>query len=228
MPSLRIRFNFFVFVVLAAAVLITVQIWKIQGPRKDMEKVVSRTNHLNINTLDTHNDMQDGLLKSTPALRKPRKFYVAFNYWEQLTMATNNLLALAALATFSGGQAVEPFIWNSNFRAKHPQLKLPTLASYFNLTLFNKKLLFHGYNTLATWKTFQDVCHDRLDLLMYLIYEPQATRLRQKRNVSKLSVIPCAWSGRKHKQLFAGLRVATTICVDSQIDQQIPRPGYQG
>ncbi|XP_068676591.1 uncharacterized protein [Montipora capricornis] len=223
MSSLRIRLKFFVFVVVAAAVLITVQIWKIQGPRKDMENVVSRTNHLKLNTLDTHSDMQDGLLKSTPALRKPRKFYVAFSYWEQLTMATNNLIALAALATVSGGQAVEPFVRDSNFRAKHPQLKLPTLASYFNFTLFNKKLLSHGYNTLATWKTFQDVCHDRLDLLMYLIYEPQATRLRQERNVSKPSVIPCAWSGRQHKQLFEGLRVATTICVDVGILKSIER-----
>ena len=203
--------------------LITVQIWKVQGRRKDMEKVVSRTNHSKVNTLDTHNDMQDGLLKSTPALRKPRKFYVAFNYWEQLTMGINNLIALAALATFSGGHAVEPFVSNSNLRAIRPQLKLPTLASYFNLTLFNKKLLSHGYNTLASWKTFQHVCQDRLDLLMYLIYEPQATRLRQERNISKPSVIPCAWSGRKHKNIFAGRRVTTTICIDVGVLKSIER-----
>ena len=220
---LRILFKVFAFVVVAAAVLITVQIWKVQGGRKDMEKVVSRTNHSKVNTLDTHNDMQDGLLKSTPALRKPRKFYVAFHYWEQLTMATNNLIALAALATFSGGQAVEPFIRNSNFRAKHPKLKFPTLASYFNLTLFNEKLLSHGYNTLATWKAFQDVCQDRLDSLLYLIYEPQATRLRQKRNISKPSVIPCAWSSRKHNQFFAGLKVAQTLCVDVGILKSMER-----
>ena len=217
---LRICFKVFAFVVVAAVVLITVQIWKVQGRRKDMEKVVSRTNHSKVNTLDTHNDKQDGLLKSTPALRKPGKFYVAFNYWEQLTMATNNLIALAALATFSGGQAVEPFIMNSKFLA---QLKLPTLASYFNLTLFNKKLLSHGYNTLASWKTFQHVCQDRLDLLMYLIYEPQATRLRQERNISKPSVIPCAWSGRKHKTIFAGRRVTTTICIDVGVLKSIER-----
>ena len=129
---------------------------------------------------------------------------MAFNYWEQLTIGINNLIALPGLATFSGGHAVKPFLSNSNLLAIRPQLKLPTPASYFNLTLFNKKLLSHGYNTLASWKTFQHACQDRLDLLMYLIYEPQATRLRQERNISKPSVIPCAWSGRKHKKSIRG------------------------
>ena len=223
MPLLRIRFKLFVLVLVAVVVLIIAQTWKVRARRKDMEKVVSRTNDSKVNTLDTHNVMQDGLLKSTPALRKPRKFYVAFNYWEQLTMATNSLIALAALATYSGGHAVEPFVSNSKFNPKHPTLKFPTLASYFNLTLFNEKLLSHGYNALATWKAFQDVCQDRLDALLYLIYEPQATRLRQERNISKPSVIPCEWSGRKHNQFFGGLKVAQTLCVDVGILKSMER-----
>ena len=38
-------------------------------------------------------------------------FYTAFRYWEQLTMATNNLIALTALASYSGHQVVVPFVY---------------------------------------------------------------------------------------------------------------------
>ena len=34
------------------------------------------------------------------------KFHIAFRFWEQLSMATNNLVALAALASYSGLQVV--------------------------------------------------------------------------------------------------------------------------
>ena len=34
------------------------------------------------------------------------KFHIAFRYWEQLSMATNNLIALAALTSYSGLQVV--------------------------------------------------------------------------------------------------------------------------
>ena len=36
--------------------------------------------------------------------RRNLKCYIAFRYWEQLTQATNNLIALTALANYSGHQ----------------------------------------------------------------------------------------------------------------------------
>ena len=43
------------------------------------------------------------------------KFYIAFGYWEQLSMATKNLIALTALASYSGHQVVVPFVNDSKF-----------------------------------------------------------------------------------------------------------------
>ena len=41
------------------------------------------------------------------------KFYIAFRFWERLSMPTNNLIALAALASYSGHQVVVPFVYDS-------------------------------------------------------------------------------------------------------------------
>ena len=43
------------------------------------------------------------------------KFYIAFRYCERLSMATNNLIALTALASYSGLQVVVPFVNDSQF-----------------------------------------------------------------------------------------------------------------
>ena len=42
--------------------------------------------------------------------RRNLKFYTAFEYWEELTQATNNLIALTALASYSGHQVVVPLV----------------------------------------------------------------------------------------------------------------------
>ena len=43
------------------------------------------------------------------------KFYIAFRYCERLSMATNNLIALTALASYNGHQVVVPFVNDSQF-----------------------------------------------------------------------------------------------------------------
>ena len=43
------------------------------------------------------------------------KLYIAFRYCERLSMATNNLIALTALASYSGLQVVVPFVNDSQF-----------------------------------------------------------------------------------------------------------------
>ena len=49
-----------------------------------------------------------------------RKIIFAFRYWEQLTMATNNLLRLAALAAHGGRQVVVPFAKGLAFTVHRP------------------------------------------------------------------------------------------------------------
>ena len=91
--------------------------------------------------------------------RRNLKFYIAFGYWEQLTQATNNLIALTALASYSGHQVVVPFVIDSHFFGhKMSSDDTQTLALYYNLSAFNNRLCSHGYSTLVSWETFQSVC----------------------------------------------------------------------
>lgn len=163
------------------------------------------------------NDSSRGVSKES------RTFFIAFSYWEQLTMATTNLMTLAALAAYSGRRVVAPFVKNSYMQIRQPENESQTMAFYFNLSSFNKKLASHGYSTLASWEAFQDICHEKLDLLLYFIYRPEATRLRKGRNISWPLVFPCSWSGRQHEQLYKGFQVAQTICLDVEILKSIER-----
>ena len=62
--------------------------------------------------------------------RRNLKFYIAFRYWEQLTQATNNLIALTALASYSGHQVVVPFVIDSHFFGNKMK-NSETLALYY-------------------------------------------------------------------------------------------------
>ena len=112
--------------------------------------------------------------------RRNLKFYIAFRYWEQLTMATNNLIDLTALASYSGHQVVVPFVIDSMFFGyKMSSDDTQTLALYYNLSAFNNTLRSHGYSTLVSWETFQSVCRDKLDLLIRFSYGEEASRRQQ-------------------------------------------------
>ena len=43
------------------------------------------------------------------------KLYIAFRYCERVSMVTNNLIALTALASYNGHQVVVPFVNDSQF-----------------------------------------------------------------------------------------------------------------
>ena len=114
--------------------------------------------------------------------RRNLKFYIAFGYWEQLTQATNNLIALTALASYSGHQVVVPFVIDSQFFGdKMSSDDTQTLALYYNLSAFNNTLRSHGYSTLVSWEKFQSVsetsCHG---------YGEEASRRQQTREIKGL------------------------------------------
>ena len=108
------------------------------------------------------------------------KFYIAFRFWDRLSMATNNLIALTALASYSGHQVVVPFVNDSQFFVyKMSSDDTQTLALYYNLSAFNNTLRSHGYSTLVSWETFQSVCQDKLDLLIRFSYSEEAFRRKK-------------------------------------------------
>ena len=135
------------------------------------------------------------------------KFYFVFSYAEQLSMATRNLLALAALGSYSGHQVVVPFVKNSRFFGSSKMSSdTQTLELYYNLSALNNKLRSHGYSTLVSWETFQNVCRNKLDLLLYINYGNIAFHRGKKTKCS---------SNQRHQGFVKGFRVLKTICVDS-------------
>ena len=115
------------------------------------------------------------------------KFYIVFRYWEQLSMATKNLIAFTALASYSGHQVVVPFVNDSKFFGyKMSSDDTQTLALYYNLSAFNNTLRSHGYSTLVSWETFQSVCRDKLDLLIQFSYGEEASRRQQSKEIQGL------------------------------------------
>ena len=133
--------------------------------------------------------------------RRNLKFYIAFGYWEQLTSATNNLIALTALARYSGHQVVVPFVTDSRFFG-HKMRSNETLALYYNLSAFNNTLRSHGYSTLVSWETFQSVCRDKLDLLIQFSYGEEASRRQQTTEIQGF-------------QTRFGFNISKTVRVDS-------------
>ena len=102
--------------------------------------------------------------------RTGKKIFIAFDYWEQLTAATNNLLDLTALAAYGGRQVVVPFVRNSLFYGSLTKKRFETLALYYNVTALNHTLRSRAHGTLISWKGFQDVCKGKLDMLVYFDY----------------------------------------------------------
>ena len=133
--------------------------------------------------------------------RRNLKFYIAFRYWEQLTQATNNLIALTALASYSGHQVVVPFVIDSQFFGNKMK-NSETLALYYNLSAFNNTLRSHGYSTLVSWETFQSVCRDKLDLLIRFSYGEEASRRQQTTEIQGF-------------QTRFGFNISKTVRVDS-------------
>ena len=118
-------------------------------------------------------------------------------------MATNNVIALTALASYNGHQVVVPFVNDSQFFGyKMSSDDTQTLALYYNLSAFNNTLRSHGYSTLVSWETFQSVCRDKLDLLIQFSYGEEASRRQQTKEIQGL-------------QTRFGFNISKTVRVDS-------------
>ncbi|KAJ7372528.1 hypothetical protein OS493_019037 [Desmophyllum pertusum] len=143
--------------------------------------------------------------------RRPagKKIFIAFDYWEQLTKATDNFLDLTALAAYGGRHVVVPFVKDSKFYGSGIKKGFETLALYFNVTALNRTLLSRGHGTLISWGEFQDVCKGQLDVLVHFDY----TNLNQTTTYSRgtRAFFPCK---DRHKDTFRNFKVGTTICMN--------------
>ena len=187
--------SFFMGIVVLALLHVIVYLWK--PPQKAWQFNFERKT----------NEVLNGgnLAQQDDSSRQSRnmKFYIAFRYREQLSMATTNLIALTALASYSGHQVVVPFVNDSKFFGyKMSGDNTQTLALYYNLSAFNNTLRSHGYSTLVSWERFQNVCREKLDLLLSFSYGEAASRRRQMTEI-------------RGEQNRFGFKISKTVRVDS-------------
>jgi len=143
------------------------------------------------------------------ARRPGKKIFIAFDYWEQLTMATNNFLDLTALAAYGGRQVVLPFVKDSRFYGQSTEKGFETLALYYNVSALNRTLRSHDHGTLISWKEFQDVCQGKLDVLVHFDYTNVSKS--KKYNRTTRAFFPC---NERHGKTFGDLKVERTICMN--------------
>ena len=91
-----------------------------------------------------------------------RKFVLGLSYWEQLTMATNNLCCLTAFSRHWQARTVSPFTRNAEMWGLPSTINYPVfhgmstiydagpgkpISSLFNMTIFNSRMLCAQYDT---------------------------------------------------------------------------------
>ena len=175
------------------------------------KNINSRPATTTINTLQYRRYNTTKQFKSIPSkddsvdkLRRPfKKIFIAFNYWEQLTAATNNFLSLTALAAYGGRQVVVPFVKDSFFLGSPTKKGFESLELYYNVSALNRTLRSRGHGTLISWKEFQDVCQGKLDVLVQLHYTnlPKTSR----------AYFPC---NKSHRNTYWNLKVERVICMN--------------
>ena len=134
------------------------------------------------------------------AIPNEGKFFIAFSFYEQFSMATSNLLSLTALAARTGRQVVVPFVNGSKFFGN---MQTGTLERYYNISEFNRFLRTRGLATLVRWEKFQDTCKQNLDILLRFLTSNKRKNGQQ--------MYPCD----VQEDIFQGFKVGKTVCFDN-------------
>jgi len=147
--------------------------------------------------------------KEEESARPRKKIFIAFDYYEQLTMATNNFLDLTALAAYGGRQVVLPFVKDSKFYGVPTEEGFETLSLYYNVSALNRTLRSRGHGTLISWKEFQDVCQGKLDILVHFDFKNAAES--KKYNRATRVFFPC---NPRSRNTYENLKAKKTICMN--------------
>ena len=157
-----------------------------------------------------------------PAISKAerRKLFLAFSYGDQLTRATESLLALAAIAKHGNRNVVVPFVKDSRFYGTKLDNNTGTLSRYFDLKELNIKLDSYGYGLLVSWEHFQKYCRPRLDVLLIFFYPAQnvgASRIStsQRQHLNKEGWTLC--SDTKYRKIIQGFEIRRSVCINPEL-----------
>ena len=176
--------------------------------------------------------------KKSPST-KTRKYLFAFRYYEQLTMATKNVISFASLATATGREFVEPFVNSSRFsglrtgvsvsRFMKEKEKFTVLDNYFDRDNLKYQLRSRGYSNMVPYKEFVDECRE-INVVVHFLYNESNTdrdlkkwykidseTIRQlRKSVAKQGWIDCNFVSKSNIGRFLGKKVNRYVCVDPE------------
>lgn len=160
-------------------------------------------------------------LKKHQAAELRTKFFIAFSFGDQLTRATESLLALADLARYGNRSVAVPFVKDSKFYGTKLDQNAGTLSRYFDLKELNQKLDSYGYGLLKGWRHFKKRCNRRLDVLLDVLSLEGSSNARlskiQRQVLKKTGWTPCSAELQQTGNRFKGFDINQTICVDPEI-----------
>uniref|UniRef100_A0A069DN88 Putative cnidarian restricted protein n=1 Tax=Clytia hemisphaerica TaxID=252671 RepID=A0A069DN88_9CNID len=168
-----------------------------------------------------------------------KKYLFAFRYFEQLSMATKNLLSLASLATSTGRTFVEPFVNSSRFcglpsgtsfsRLMEEKVKFTELKNYFDQEKLKDQLQKHGYNEMVPYQEFREQC-TKIDVVVHFLYNDSnilknlqkwykinnETVQKALEKVKRTGYSDCPFVERSRIGKFLGKPVQRYVCVDPE------------
>ena len=160
-------------------------------------------------------------LKKHQATELREKFFIAFSFGDQLTRATENLLALADLARYGNRSVAVPYVKDSMFYGTKIDQDAGTLSRYFDLNALNQKLDSYGYGLLKDWRHFQQICNQSLDVLLSVLKLNDRSKARlskiQTQLLNKTGWTPCNSDLRETGDRFKGFNINQRICIDPEI-----------
>ena len=163
-------------------------------------------------------------LKNRPQATELRaKFFIAFSFGDQLTRATESLLALAALARYGNRSVAVPFVKDPRFHGTKIDQNVGTLSRYFDLNTLNQKLHSYGYGLLKGRRHFVQHCSQSLDVLLKAVtlegHNALNARLSdsQRQLLKKTGWTPCFSGVHQSGNRFKGFYINQTICFDPEI-----------
>ena len=149
--------------------------------------VIYRAHEETYKRIKKENIISDPLLRTK---KEEKKYIFAMRYYEQLTMATKNLLSLVSLATHFNRHVVMPFVNNSRFSGlrlgatmsrylevlrnnitedEYTGVKYNNLSNYFDVDDLQSKLRDNSYTQLETFYNFRRDCN-HLDVVIHFLY----------------------------------------------------------
>ena len=170
---------------------------KMYHPAVPAKKKTIREQQQQLKQQDEQKQQQPPSQQQQKETNARKKFIFSLRYYEQLSMATKNLLSLASLATHTNSHLVMPFVNNSRFSglrlgvsmssyleaSKYNRTylqnnlnggKFNNLDKYFDVGHLNRRLTENGYNKLATFDEFQRECRT-LDTVVHFLYDDELT-----------------------------------------------------